>query len=188
MYEVTPSEKKCRKMLKQICNLKKKGDLTNEEILKVEKYRYYWDIYNNNYTKALPYELQNIILSYIDPNTRIKIIKATYYKKIKSIIGDNITENATSSQLYAILKHIMAFQKCGIFVVPLYNYNICISFNEFQHEFRRRPAYMSTYFKSMLPYLLKNYTSIYKTIDDKKELATLEIRMKKLYLHILRLK
>ena len=107
MHEVTPSKKKCRKMLKQICNLKKKEDLTNEEILKVEKYRYYWDIYNNNYTKALPYELQNIILSFIDPNTRMMILKATYYKKIKSIINnDIITTNATIITIIRNYKNI----------------------------------------------------------------------------------
>ena len=105
MYEVIPSKKKCQKMLRQICNLKQKENLTNEEIVKVEKYRYYWDIYNNNYTKALPYELQNIILSFIDPNTRMMILKATYYKKIKSIINNDITITniALLSSIYNII-------------------------------------------------------------------------------------
>ena len=188
MYETTPSLRKCRKMLKQICNLKKKEDLTNEEILKVEKYRYYWDIYNNNYTEALPYELQNIILSFIDPNTRMMILKATYYKKIKSIINNDITTNSTSSQLYGILKHVKAFQKYGVFgngQMP--NYHLAASFNEFRGEYKRYPYYVIGYFKSVLPYILKNYTTMYKTIENKKKLSTLEIHMKKLYLHILRL-
>ena len=186
MYEVIPSKKKCQKMLRQICNLKQKENLTNEEIVKVEKYRYYWDIYNNNYTKALPYELQNIILSFIDPNTRMMILKATHYKKIKSIINnDIITTNTPAPQLYGILKHIKTFQKCGIYGSgQLPNY---ASFNEFCSEYKRYPYYVIRYFKDALPYILKNYTTIYKTIENKKKLSTLEIHMKKLYLHILRL-
>ena len=176
-------------MLKQICNLKKKEDLTNEEILKVEKYRYYWDIFNNNYTKALPYELQNIILSFIDPNTRMQILKATYYKKIKFIIDNNITTNTPRSQLYGILKHIMTFQKNGIFKYGTFRAgeSVGASFNEFRGEYKRYPYYVIGYFKSVLPYILKNYTTMYKTIENKKKLSTLEIHMKKLYLHILRL-
>ena len=81
--------------------------------VKVEKYRYYWDICNSNYTRALPYELQNIILSFIDPNTRMKILKALYYKKIKSKVN-NITTNATASELYGIYKHITTFRSYGI--------------------------------------------------------------------------
>ena len=190
MYESTPSEKKCRKMLKQICNLKKKENLTNEEIIKVEKYRYYWDVYNNNYTKALPYELQNIILSFIDPNTRMKILKAIYYKKIKSLIANDITTNTPVSQLYGILKHILAFRKCGIFGNGQLRAVDTIgapSFNEFRSEYKRYPYYVVTYFRGALSYILKNYTTIYKTIENKKKLSTLEIHMKKLYLHILRL-
>lgn len=190
MYESTPSEKKCRKMLKQICNLKKKENLTNEEIIKVEKYRYYWDVYNNNYTKALPYELQNIILSFIDPNTRMKILKAIYYKKIKSLIANDITTNTPVPQLYGILKHIMAFQKCGIFGNGQLRAVDTIgapSFNEFRSEYKRYPYYVVTYFRGALSYILKNYTTMYKTIENKKKLSTLEIHMKKLYLHILRL-
>jgi len=190
MYESTPSEKKCRKMLKQICNLKKKENLTNEEIIKVEKYRYYWDVYNNNYTKALPYELQNIILSFIDPNTRMKILKAIYYKKIKFIIDNDITTNTSRSQLYGILKHIMTFQNCGIFKYGTFHaveYIGASSFNEFCSEYKRYPNYVVKYFRNALPYILKNYTTMYKRIEDENELSKLEIRMKKLYLHILRL-
>ena len=164
--------------------------MTNEEIIKVEKYRYYWDVYNNNYTKALPYELQNIILSFIDPNTRMKILKAIYYKKIKSLIANDITTNTPVSQLYGILKHILAFRKCGIFGNGQLRAVDTIgapSFNEFRSEYKRYPYYVVTYFRGALSYILKNYTTIYKTIENKKKLSTLEIHMKKLYLHILRL-
>ena len=68
------------------------------------------------------------------------------------------------------------------------NYNLAASFNEFRSEYKRYPYYVVSYFKSMLPYILKNYTTMYKTIENKKKLSTLEIHMKKLYLHILRLK
>ena len=157
-------------MLKQICNLKKKDNLTNEEIIKVEKYRYYWDVYNNNnYTKALPYELQNIILSFIDPNTRMKILKAIYYKKIKSLIANDITTNTPVSQLYGILKHILAFRKCGIFGNGQLRAVDTIgapSFNEFRSEYKRYPYYVVTYFRGALSYILKNYTTIYKTIEN----------------------
>jgi hypothetical protein len=192
MYEAIPSLTKCKRALRQICNLKKRKNLTNDELIKVEKYRYYWDIYNSNYTRALPYELQNIILSFIDPNTRMKILKALYYKKIKSKVN-NITTNATASELYGIYKHIATFRSYGIlpeisaFEGVFRHYIDARNFNSFRHHYNDVPHYVVGHIKTMLQYQLKYYTNIHKIIENKDIIYTLEIGMKSLYLRILRL-
>jgi len=194
MYEAIPSLTKCKRALRQICNLKKRKNLTNDELIKVEKYRYYWDIYNSNYTRALPYELQNIILSFIDPNTRMKILKALYYKKIKSKVND-ITTNATASELYGIYKHIATFRSYGILPeieISAFEGGLCHlidsqNFNSFRHQYRVTPYYVVGHIKTMLQYQLKYYTNIHKIIENKDIIYTLEIGMKSLYLRILRL-
>ena len=61
------------------------------------------------------------------------------------------------------------------------------NFNSFRHHYNDVPHYVVGHIQTMLRYQLKYYTNIYKIIENKDVIYTLEIGMKSLYLRILRL-
>jgi len=76
-----PSLKKCEKKLKKIYKLKQKSHLNAEELEKIKLEKYYKNIMNKAYLKLLekiPDDVQLVILSYLDPNTRLNNLKIVY--------------------------------------------------------------------------------------------------------------
>jgi len=73
-------QKKMQKKLREIENLKKKPNLTPEELVKVNKEQQYKKSMNKNkpLLETLPDELQQIILSYLPINTRLNILRNKY--------------------------------------------------------------------------------------------------------------
>jgi hypothetical protein len=78
---IVPSYKKCEKKLKEIYYLKQKSHLNKEELEKVKMETHYKNIMNKEYLKLLekiPDDVQVIILSYLDTNTRLNNLKIVY--------------------------------------------------------------------------------------------------------------
>jgi hypothetical protein len=73
-------QKKMQKKLREIENLKKKPNLTPEELAKVNKEDQYKKSMNKNkpLLETLPDELQQVILSYLPINTRLNILRNKY--------------------------------------------------------------------------------------------------------------
>jgi hypothetical protein len=73
-------ENKEQKKLREIENLKKKPNLTPEELAKVNKEYQYKKFMNKNkpLLETLPDELQQVILSYLPINTRLNILRNKY--------------------------------------------------------------------------------------------------------------
>lgn len=73
-------QKKMQKKLREIENLKKKPNLTPEELAKVNKEYQYKKSMNKNkpLLETLPDELQQVILSYLPINTRLNLLRNKY--------------------------------------------------------------------------------------------------------------
>ena len=78
---VIPSHKHCIKKLREIKELKKKKELNDEQREKISKEKFYKDIIRTVYQQVLeriPDEVQQIILEYLDVNTRLKMLRLKY--------------------------------------------------------------------------------------------------------------
>jgi len=83
MVQTTDKQnKKYLKKLREIENLKKKKNLTPEELSKIEKYTEYKKIISRNncqsFLEIIPIDIQNIILSYLPLNTRLNLLRKKY--------------------------------------------------------------------------------------------------------------
>lgn len=73
-------QKKMQKKLREIENLKKKPNLTPEELAKVNKEHQYKKSMNKNkqLLETIPDDLQQVILSYLPINTRLNLLRNKY--------------------------------------------------------------------------------------------------------------
>ena len=73
-------QKKMQKKLREIENLKKKSNLTPEELAKVNKEHQYKKSMNKNkpLLETVPDDIQQVILSYLPINTRLNVLRNKY--------------------------------------------------------------------------------------------------------------
>ena len=99
---VIPSHKHCIKKLREIKELKKKKELNDEQREKIGKEKFYKDIIRTVYQHVLeriPDEVQQIILEYLDVNTRLKMLRLKYTPEFAKerlaglLIGKPISQN-----------------------------------------------------------------------------------------------
>jgi len=197
-------DRKAKKMLKKIKILKKKNiSELNDDQKKTIKTEDYWrsKIIDTNYTRYLPSEIQNIILSYIDTNTRLKLIQRQHTLKTISIVNNDITKKTKISHIYGIQKCLKNLTRNGMFEnmkstllkapfskVYITGYCNC-SYKKFRNDYIRYPLGHIKYIQDLLQYILKNSHKfcLKKHFQDKNKLSKVELGMKNLYLHILRL-
>jgi hypothetical protein len=89
-------QKKYLKKLREIETLKKKQNLTPDELLKIEKYADYKKIISKNngsLLESIPDDIKQIILSYLPLNVRLNILRQKYPIEIITKILSEIPKN-----------------------------------------------------------------------------------------------
>lgn len=188
------SLKKCEKKLREIQLLKtKKHLLTQEEVEKINKEEEYTHMCKKNSPieknyEGLPDELQNIILSFLDPNTRLKILRQKYTLKFVSKKLDSFPKTRETMKkmckMTTLVKDILinVMDKNGqintktSYVLNCEGSYICSK--------KRSKYYAVGSIDTMTCAILggiRNYTKMYQLIKDKKTHYKYEKMIIKLY-------
>jgi hypothetical protein len=116
---VIPSQKHCRKKLREIGDLKKQKELNYEQKEKISKEKFYKDIIRTVYQKVLeriPDEVQQIILEYLDVNTRLKMLRSKYTQefakdRMSGLLIDKPISQNTLIKLVSLVKYLIPIFK-----------------------------------------------------------------------------
>lgn len=194
-YQVVISHKKCEKKLREIQKLKLRvTPLTSEEQEKVNQETKYKKIIKNVYEKELeriPDEVQNVILSYLDPNTRLKLLKQKYSPKY---LGEKLSSlprtMKTMKLLYGMtqlvrdvllqyLKKDGDIYKNVILYIWQKNQTFCTKqFGKYQDFYLDKMNYM-------IMAAIQNYTNMYTKTTNSMTHYEYEKLMVKLYANII---
>jgi hypothetical protein len=192
-----PSLKQCEKKLREIKLLKDKERLSNEEKDKVRKEVYYKDVIKQCYRKVLdviPDEVQFIILSYLDINTRLNMLRLKYTPSFINTRLSLLENNPTTiKKLYSCFKYVRSIlntylNKDGDTYKKIRCYIEESKYRQISlHTFTKAPNNNKNYYFDMLISIIlcgiKNYTRMYKLTDNIDEITKREIEIKKLFIH-----
>lgn len=192
------SQKQCEKKLKEINLLKKKDVLNREEKDKIEKEKYYKDLIRGKkkFLEQLPDDVQNYILSFLDLNTRLGLLRVTrtpeqIVKKLSTLPNTKLT----IKKLYSCVKYVKPIlntylNKDGdIYKKVSYYVKDTAYHSTTWYDFTRPlPSHCKNLYFDLLVFIImagvKNYTKMYKQTTSAKEIQKNEKLMIKLFLRI----
>ena len=116
-----PSNRICQEKLREIQRLKEKQltePLTTEELVKIGRETYYTRMSQTKDPKVLeiiPDDIQQIIFEFLDPNTRVRMLRYKYnIKSVKHSLDETYGVLISSDEVRSNLRHrIFGFNRCS---------------------------------------------------------------------------
>ena len=199
---VIPSQKHCIKKLREIKELKKKKELNYEQKEKVSKENFYKDIIRTVYQRILeriPDDVQQLILQYLDVNTRLKLLRSKYTPEFaqdrlaRLLIGKPISQN-TLSKLRSLVKHLIPildtylskdgdiYKRLGWFAKRAVGDFLNFNKTRVLMDGNKMECYNA--YVELIEVGIKHYSQMYKKEVDSDEIRKNEINILKLFASI----
>jgi len=199
---VIPSHKRCIKKLREIKELKKKKELNDEQREKISKEKFYKDIIRTVYQRVLeriPDEVQQIILEYLDVNTRLKMLRLKYTQEFAKdrlsglLIGKPIYQNvltkldALANYLMPILDKYLSkggdvYKRLGINARLFISCGLILKGKRWLLDGNKMEIYKA--YVEVITTGIKHYSQMYKKETDSNEIRKNEINILKLFTSI----
>ena len=196
---VIPSHKHCIKKLREIKELKKKKELNDEQREKIGKEEFYKDIIRTVYQHVLeriPDEVQQIILEYLDVNTRLKMLRLKYTPEFAKerlaglLIGKPISQNvltkldSLANYLMPILDKYLSkdgdvYKRLGINARLFISHSLILTSKRWLLDGNKMESYKA--YVEVITTGIRHYSQMYKKETDPDEIRTNEINIMKLF-------
>jgi len=196
---VIPSHKHCIKKLREIKELKKKKELNDEQREKISKEKFYKDIIRTVYQRVLeriPDEVQQIILEYLDVNTRLKMLRLKYTPDFAKerlaglLIGKPISHNvltkldSLANYLMPILDKYLSkggdvYKRLGINARLFISHGLILKGKRWLLDGNKMEIYKA--YVEVITTGIRHYSQMYKKETDPDEIRTNEINIMKLF-------
>ena len=196
---VIPSHKRCIKKLREIKELKKKKELNDEQREKIGKEEFYKDIIRTVYQHVLeriPDEVQQIILEYLDVNTRLKMLRLKYTPEFAKerlaglLIGKPISQNvltkldSLANYLMPILDKYLSkdgdvYKRLGINARLFISHSLILTSKRWLLDGNKMESYKA--YVEVITTGIRHYSQMYKKETDPDEIRTNEINIMKLF-------
>lgn len=196
---VIPSHKHCIKKLREIKELKKKKELNDEQREKISKEKFYKDIIRTVYQQVLeriPDEVQQIILEYLDVNTRLKMLRLKYTPEFAKerlaglLIGKPISKNVLT-KLDSLAKYLMpildkylskdgdVYKRLGFNARMFIDYSVTLNSERWLLDGNKMESYKG--YVEVITTGIRHYSQMYKKETDPAEIRKNEINIMKLF-------
>jgi len=196
---VIPSHKHCIKKLREIKELKKKKELNDEQREKIGKEEFYKDIIRTVYQHVLeriPDEVQQIILEYLDVNTRLKMLRLKYTPEFAKerlaglLIGKPISQNvltkldSLANYLMPILDKYLSkdgdvYKRLGINARLFISHSLILTSKRWLLDGNKMESYKA--YVEVITTGIRHYSQMYKKETDPDEIRKNEINIMKLF-------